>query len=47
MAILIIEDGDRDNAIQIATVLDEMKLKAFLVGADKKSLEEIEKFFKG
>lgn len=46
MAILIVEDGDYDNAKQIATILDEMKLKAFLQGADKKTLEEVEKFFK-
>ena len=46
MAILIVEDGDYDNATSLPTMLDELKLEAFLEGYQKKSLEEIQEFFK-
>lgn len=44
--IQIVEDGDMDYAKTLPTVLDELKLEAFLAGYDKKSLEEIQEFFK-
>ena len=35
------------NEIKLNTVLDEMKLELFLEKMNNKSIEEIEKFFKG